>query len=146
MTRAPAERFWQVLIFCATSLLSFQSFFVDVQEAMMPDSPKPDMNPMEAGPMPADFQGGPPPDGAESARPYPGGIMQIEPPKVKGWPYVRRSLKLLGNHKGIVAATMFLTLVMNLAPFVVAAAFGPMVQILGEAARGDRLGNRRHAS
>src|SRR5437764_1067369 len=104
----------------------------------MSESPRQEPIPM---PAPPDFAGGPPPEGAEGAKPYPGGMMKIEPPKVNGWPYVRRSLKLLGNHKGIVAATMFLTLVMNLAPFVVAAAFGPMVQILGEAARGDRLGN-----
>jgi ATP-binding cassette, subfamily B, bacterial len=112
----------------------------------MSDSPNPGMNPMEA-PMeanaaPANFPGGgPPPDGAESAQPYPGGMMPIDQPKVKGWPYVRRALKLLGNHKGIVTATMLLTLASNLAPFVIAAAFGPMVQILGEAAKGNTLSN-----
>jgi ABC-type multidrug transport system fused ATPase/permease subunit len=100
------------------------------------------MNPMEGGPAPADFPGGGPvPEGAESAQPYPGGMMMIEQPKVKGWPYVRRAFKLLGNHKGIVTATMLLTLAMNLAPFVIAAAFGPLVQILGEAAQGNRMGN-----
>jgi len=100
------------------------------------------MNPMEANAAPANFPGGvPPPEGAESAQPYPGGMMQIDRPKVKGWPYVRRALKLLGNHKGIVTATMLLTLASNLAPFVIAAAFGPLVQILGEAAQGNRMGN-----
>ena len=100
------------------------------------------MVPLEGGPL-ADFPGGsgPVPEGAEAAQPYPGGMMQIDRPKVKGWPYVRRALKMLGNHKGIVTATMLLTLAMNLAPFVVAAAFGPIVQILGEAARGDKIGN-----
>lgn len=108
----------------------------------MSDSPNPGMNPMEGGPAPADFPGGGPvPEGAESAQPYPGGMMMIEQPKVKGWPYVRRAFKLLGNHKGIVTATMLLTLAMNLAPFVIAAAFGPLVQILGEAAQGNRMGN-----
>lgn len=108
----------------------------------MSDSPNQGMNPMEGGAAPADFPGGGPvPEGAESAQPYPGGMMMIEQPKVKGWPYVRRALKLLGNHKGIVAATMLLTLAMNLAPFVIAAAFGPLVQILGEAAQGNRMGN-----
>ena len=108
----------------------------------MSDSPNPGMNPMEGGPAPADFPGGGPvPEGAESAQPYPGGMMQIERPKVKGWPFVRRALKLLGNHKGIVTATMLLTLASNLAPFVIAAAFGPLVQILGEAANGNRMGN-----
>ena len=108
----------------------------------MSDSPNQDMNPMTDGPAPADFQGaGPVPEGAESAKPYPGGMMMIEPPKVKGWPYVRRSFKLLGKHKLIVTATLLLTLAMNLAPFVVAAAFGPIVQILGEAARGASLAN-----
>jgi len=108
----------------------------------MSDSPTPGNMPMDGGP-PADFQGGsgPVPEGADSAQPYPGGMMQIERPKVKGWPYVRRALKILGNHKGIVTATMLLTLAMNLAPFVVAAAFGPIVQILGEAAKGDKIGN-----
>ena len=108
----------------------------------MADSPNPGMVPLEGGP-PADFPGGsgPVPEGAEAAQPYPGGMMQIDRPKVKGWPYVRRALKMLGNHKGIVTATMLLTLLMNLAPFVVAAAFGPIVQILGEAARGDKMGN-----
>src|SRR5207247_3842094 len=108
----------------------------------MSDSPNQDMSPMTDGPAPADFQGaGPVPEGAESAKPYPGGMMMIEPPKVKGWPYVRRSFKLLGKHKLIVTATLLLTLAMNLAPFVVAAAFGPIVQILGEAARGASLAN-----
>ena len=109
----------------------------------MSDSPTPGNMPIDGGPMPADFQGGsgPVPEGADSAQPYPGGMMQMERPKVKGWPYVRRALKLLSNHKGIVTATMLLTLAMNLAPFVVAAAFGPIVQILGEAARGDKMGD-----
>src|SRR6266404_3270782 len=108
----------------------------------MSDSPKPGMTPIEDGAAPPNFAGGGPvPEGAESARPYPGGMMQIEKPKVNGWPYVRRSFKLLSNHKGIVTASMLLTLVMNLAPFVVAAAFGPMVQILGEAAKGNTIGN-----
>ena len=108
----------------------------------MSDSPNQDMNPMTEGPAPVDFPGGGPvPEGAESAKPYPGGMMRIEPPKVKGWPYVRRSFKLLANHKLIVTATLLLTLAMNLAPFVVAAAFGPIVQILGEAARASSLGN-----
>src|SRR5947209_4307750 len=89
----------------------------------MSDSPNQDMNPMTEGPAPVDFPGGGPvPEGAESAKPYPGGMMRIEPPKVKGWPYVRRSFKLLANHKLIVTATLLLTLAMNLAPFVVAAA------------------------
>src|SRR5437588_10724347 len=93
---------------------------------MMSDSPNQDMNPMTEGPVPANFPGGGPvPEGAECAKPYPGGMMMIEPPKVKGWPYVRRSFKLLGNHKLIVTATLLLTLAMNLAPFVVAAAFVP---------------------
>ena len=107
----------------------------------MSDSPKPGMVPIEDGAPPPDFAGGPAPEGAETARPYPGGMMNIERPKVKGWPYVRRALKMLGNHKGIVTATMLLTLASNLAPFVIAAAFGPLVQILGEAAQGNRLGN-----
>ncbi|HYR74404.1 MAG TPA: ABC transporter ATP-binding protein [Pyrinomonadaceae bacterium] len=108
----------------------------------MSDSPQPGMVPIEDGAAPPNFPGGgPAPEGAESARPYPGGMMQIEAPKVKGWPYVRRSLKLLSNHKGIVTATMLLTLASNLAPFVIAAAFGPLVQILGEAAQGNRMGN-----
>src|SRR5712691_8620245 len=102
---------------------------------MMSDSPDQDMNPMTDGPAPADFPGGGPvPEGAESARPYPGGMMKIEAPKVKGWPYVRRSFKLLANHKLIVTATLLLTLAMNLAPFVVAEVFGQIVQILVVAA------------
>jgi len=100
------------------------------------------MVPIEDGAAPPNFPGGgPAPEGAESARPYPGGMMKVEAPKVKGWPYVRRALKMLGNHKGIVTATMLLTLASNLAPFVIAAAFGPLVQILGEAAQGNRMGN-----
>src|SRR5437879_13608670 len=109
---------------------------------MMSDSPNQDTNPITEGPAPANFPGGGPvPEGAESAKPYPGGMMMIEPPKVKGWPYVRRSFKLLANHKLIVTATLLLTLAMNLAPFVVAAAFGPIVQMLGGAARASSLGN-----
>src|SRR6185436_10634337 len=127
----------------------------------MSDSPKPGNMPIDGDQMPADFQGGqmpadfqggqmpadfqggsgPVPEGADSAQPYPGGMMQIDRPKVKGWPYVRRALKMLGNHKGIVTATMLLTLAMNLAPFVVAAAFGPIVAILGKAAEGNTIGN-----
>src|SRR5438132_2403787 len=111
----------------------------------MSDSPNPDMNPMNARPAPADFPGGgpppgfssgpppdfpgggPPSDGPAGAKAFPPGMAMIQPPKVKGWPYVRRALNLLSHHKGIVTATMLLTLAMNLAPFVVAAAFGAIV-------------------
>jgi ATP-binding cassette, subfamily B, bacterial len=84
--------------------------------------------------------GGPPPDGPAGAKAFPpGGMVMMKPPKVDGWPYVRRALNLLSNHKGIVTATMLLTLAMNLAPFVVAAAFGALVGILNQAGSGLHL-------
>jgi len=59
----------------------------------------------------------------------------IKPKKKSARPYIGRSLKLLGEHKGAVIFTTVLTLVGALTPFLVSASFGPLVEILGNAAR-----------
>jgi ABC-type multidrug transport system fused ATPase/permease subunit len=59
-------------------------------------------------------------------------------PKMKAGPFVRRAVKLLSDHKGIVAFSLTLSLIMTLLPFVAAAALGPLFELLKEAAdKGD---------
>ena len=60
----------------------------------------------------------------------------MKPKKKSARPYIGRSLKLLGEHKGAVIFTTALTLIGALTPFLVSASFGPLVEILGNAARG----------
>src|SRR5689334_17998265 len=73
-----------------------------------------------------------PKDGA----PFPGDIPFKEPPRMKAGPYVKRAIKLLKGHMGIVALSFLLSLIMSLLPFVAAAALGPLFKLFGQAAQG----------
>ena len=82
--------------------------------------------------LPGDM-GGPPPEGGMP----PPGMMMGMPPTMNARPYVKRALRLFGRHKSLVAASVFLSLIITLLPFVVSAAFGPLMEILGRAAMGS---------
>jgi ABC-type multidrug transport system fused ATPase/permease subunit len=64
-----------------------------------------------------------------------GGIRFKEMPRMKAGPYLKRALKLLQGHLGIVAVSFVLSLVMCLLPFVAAAAIGPIFKLFGQAAQ-----------
>jgi ATP-binding cassette, subfamily B, bacterial len=82
--------------------------------------------------LPGDMSGLPP----EGGMPPPGMMMMEMPPAMSARPYIKRALGLFGRHKSLVAASIFLSLIITLLPFVVAAAFGPLMEILGRAALG----------
>src|ERR1041385_4798325 len=65
----------------------------------------------------------------------------MKPKKKSARHYSGRSLKLLGEPKGAVIFTTALTLIGALTPFLVSASFGPLVEILGNAARGTGMSN-----
>jgi ABC-type multidrug transport system fused ATPase/permease subunit len=70
----------------------------------------------------------------------PGGgkIRMKEMPQMDARPYLKRALKLLGEHKPSVALSLLFSLVMFLLPFLAAAAFGPLIKLFGDAAaKGD---------
>src|SRR5438067_4660532 len=84
----------------------------------MPGGPMPAGGPMPSGPMApggAMPAGGPvPPGGVPPGGPMPqGGPMSpmgmAGPPKLSARPYIKRSLRLLGNHKGAVIFSAALT-------------------------------------
>src|SRR5260370_18676285 len=64
-----------------------------------------------------------------------GNIRMKEMPRMNARPYVKRAFKLLGEHKPFVALSLTFSLVMFLLPFVAAAAFGPLIQLFGDAAK-----------
>ena len=66
----------------------------------------------------------------------PGGarIRMKEIPQMDAKPYLKRALKLLGEHKPSVALSLLFSLVMFLLPFLAAAAFGPLIKLFGDAA------------
>ncbi|HEV7842186.1 MAG TPA: ABC transporter ATP-binding protein [Pyrinomonadaceae bacterium] len=123
-----------------------------------PPSGGPPFGPPPDGPPPGDWPPGPPPDGPPSemfgqqgdfgaAEELPPGFMAAEgmpggdgppqaamPQKMSALPYVGRAMKLLGKYKLQLALSLVLMLVVSLAPFLVSASFGPLIQILGEAA------------
>jgi ATP-binding cassette subfamily B protein len=77
------------------------------------------------------------PDGAPPLPgPGAGGIRFKEMPRMKGGPYLKRAITLLNGHKGIVALSLTLSLIMSLLPFVAAAAMGPLFKLFGQAAQG----------
>jgi ABC-type multidrug transport system fused ATPase/permease subunit len=88
--------------------------------AQAPDQMTGEMPPAEAGGPPG---GMPPP-----------GMMMGMPPTMNARPYIKRALGLLGRHKSLVAASIVLSLIITLLPFVVSAAFGPLMELLGRAA------------
>ena len=76
--------------------------------------------------------------------PQGGAVPENMMPKAKqpdARPYIKRSLKLLTHHKSAVIWSTVLTLIGSLLPFVVSASFGPLLEILGNAARGTGMDN-----
>jgi len=57
-------------------------------------------------------------------------------PRMNARPYLKRAFKLLGSHKAMVALSLLLSLIMFLLPFVAAAAFGPLIKLFGDVAKG----------
>ncbi|HXI75478.1 MAG TPA: ABC transporter ATP-binding protein, partial [Pyrinomonadaceae bacterium] len=57
-------------------------------------------------------------------------------PRMNARPYLKRAFKLLGSHKAMVALSLLLSLVMFLLPFLAAAAFGPLIKLFGDVAKG----------
>src|SRR6185503_345879 len=67
--------------------------------------------------------------------------MMPKPKQPDARPYIKRSLKFLTHHKSAVIWSTVLTLIGSLLPFVVSASFGPLLEILGNAARGTGMDN-----
>ncbi len=110
--------------------------------------PTPQVGPKPPGsPVPVD---GPPPSGGMQPSPVsaggsmpsggPAGPMPAAP-KLSARPYIKRSLKLLKNHKGALIFSAALTLVGAIMPFVVSASFGPLVAILGKVGEQGGIAN-----
>lgn len=112
---------------------------------MPPGGPTPPGGAMpKGGQMPAQMgPGGAMPPGGQAPLdgPLPPGLNMPKPKKKTARPYIGRSLKLLGKHKTAVIFSTVLTLIGALTPFVVSASFGPLVEILGNAARGAGISN-----
>jgi ATP-binding cassette subfamily B protein len=105
--------------------------------AQAPDQMTGEMMPGEMMPgemMPGEMMtgdaGGPPPGGM----PPPGMMMMDMSQKMSARPYIKRALGLFGRHKSLVAASVILSLIITLLPFVVSAAFGPLMELLGRSA------------
>jgi ABC-type multidrug transport system fused ATPase/permease subunit len=58
---------------------------------------------------------------------------EVDFQKMSARPYLGRATKLLGSHKALVAASMLLSLIITLLPFVAAIAFGSLIKTLGDA-------------
>jgi ABC-type multidrug transport system fused ATPase/permease subunit len=89
--------------------------------------------PMEGlppGALPADGLPELPKEGA----PMPGNMRFKEMPRMNAGPYLKRAIKLLKGHLGIVSISFALSLIMCLLPFVAAAAIGPLFKLFGKAA------------
>lgn len=97
----------------------------------------------QGGPIPP---GGLPPGGPVSqSGPAPVGSVapgkMPAPPKLSARPYIKRSFKLLSNHKRTVIFSAVLTLIGAIMPFIVSASFGPLVAILGKVGEQGGIGN-----
>src|SRR5258708_6842391 len=57
-------------------------------------------------------------------------------PRMNARPYLKRAFKLLGDHNAMVAFSLLLSLIMFLLPFLAAAAFGPLIKLFGDVAKG----------
>ena len=106
------------------------------------------------GPMPGKIRSGQPIEGLPPEGLPPGGLPDLpsgEPPipgpdsgkirmktmpRMNARPYLKRAFKLLGSHKAMVALSLLLSLVMFLLPFLAAAAFGPLIKLFGDVAKG----------
>jgi ABC-type multidrug transport system fused ATPase/permease subunit len=109
-------------------------------------------NPIDPKDLPADFAIGEPlkdlptdatapvgglPELPQDGLPMSGGNIRFkEPPRMKAGPYLRRAVRLLKGHLGIVGVSFLLSLIMCLLPFVAAAAIGPIFKLFGQAAAG----------
>jgi ATP-binding cassette subfamily B protein len=67
--------------------------------------------------------------------------MMPKPKTISARPYIKRALKLLSHHKPAIIWSSVLTLIGALLPFVVSASFGPLLEILGNAARQGGMDN-----
>ncbi len=106
------------------------------------------------GAMPGKIRSGQPIDGLPPEGLPPGGLPDLptgEPPlpgpdsgkirmktmpRMNARPYLKRAFKLLGDHKAMVALSLLLSLIMFLLPFLAAAAFGPLIKLFGDVAKG----------
>src|SRR5712671_1982989 len=104
--------------------------------------------------MPGKMRSGEPIEGLPSDGLSPGGLPDLpagEPPipgpdsgkirmktmpRMNARPYLKRAFKLLGSHKAMVALSLLLSLIMFLLPFLAAAAFGPLIKLFGDVAKG----------
>ena len=81
--------------------------------------------------------GGPPPGmpagGAVSGGPG-GGMAGTSLPSMHARPYIARSMTMLHGFRGSVTGLIVLGLIAALMPFVTIAVFGPLIQVLGQAA------------
>lgn len=102
--------------------------------AGLPGALPPDALPADALP-PGELPPGALP-GGKAPGPGSGKIRMKTMPRMNARPYLKRAFKLLGQHKLMVALSLFLSLVMFLLPFVAAAAFGPLIKLFGDAATG----------
>ncbi len=75
--------------------------------------------------------GEPPMPGADGGK-----IRMKTMPRMNARPYLKRAFKLLGEHKAMVALSLLLSLIMFLLPFLAAAAFGPLIKLFGDVAKG----------
>src|SRR5882672_6705321 len=75
--------------------------------------------------------GEPPMPGADGGK-----IRMKTMPRMSARPFLGRAFKLLGAHKAMVALSLLLSLIMFLLPFLAAAAFGPLIKLFGDAAKG----------
>jgi ABC-type multidrug transport system fused ATPase/permease subunit len=76
------------------------------------------------------------PSGEPLPGPDGGKIRMKTMPRMNARPYLKRAFKLLGEHKAMVALSLLLSLIMFLLPFLAAAAFGPLIKLFGDVAKG----------
>src|SRR5258706_762956 len=75
--------------------------------------------------------GEPPMPGPDSGK-----IRMKTSPRVNARPYLKRAFKFLGSQKAMVSLSLLLSLIMFLLPFLAAAAFGPLIKLFGDVAKG----------
>jgi len=83
------------------------------------------------GGLPGLPEGEPPMPGADGGK-----IRMKTMPRMSARPFLGRAFKLLGAHKALVALSLLLSLIMFLLPFLAAAAFGPLIKLFGDVAKG----------
>jgi ATP-binding cassette subfamily B protein len=88
--------------------------------------------------------GGTPPGRPPGVAVMSGGVRRPSVPSKVARRYVMRSLTLLRPVRGLVTISILLGFVVTALPFVTPAVWGPMVQIMGQVAGRDGLGNLQH--